>query len=52
MGFLYSPKSFETLETLNAPQDGHVFSMRENPVVNTGESVMRIPRILREIKNE
>jgi len=36
VGVIYSPRTFRVLERLVAPQDGYVFSVRENPVVNAG----------------
>ena len=52
VGIIYSPRSFEVLERLVAPQSGYVFSVRENPVVNIGTRVMTIPEVIEEIKNE
>jgi len=51
VGVIYSPRSFEVLERLVAPQDGYVFSVRENPVVNVGARVMAAPAILEVLKN-
>lgn len=46
VGIIYSPRTFEVLERLVAPQKGYVFSIRENPVVNVGTKVMVIPEII------
>jgi predicted deacylase len=51
VGVVYSPRTFEVLERLIAPQDGYVFSVRENPVVNVGTRVIAVPEILRVIEN-
>jgi predicted deacylase len=51
VGVVYSPRTFEVLERLVAPQDGYVFSVRENPVVNAGTRVMATPAILEVLRN-
>jgi predicted deacylase len=51
VGLVYSPRTFQVLERLCSPQDGQVFSVRENPVVNTGTKVMTIPRVLEVLNN-
>ena len=51
VGIVYSPRTFEVLERLTAPQDGYVFSVRENPVVNVGTRVIAVPEIIRVIEN-
>jgi predicted deacylase len=51
VGVVYSPRTFEVLERLVAPQDGYVFSVRENPVVNAGTRVMVAPAILEVLRN-
>ena len=50
-GLVYSPRTFQVLERLRAPQDGQVFSVRENPVINAGTRVMAIPRVLEVLRN-
>jgi predicted deacylase len=47
VGFIYSPRTFETLEVLAAPQDGYVFTVRENPVAHQGDVLVTMPEILR-----
>lgn len=51
VGFIYSPRDFQTLETLKAPQDGYVFYIRENPVVHQGDRLISVPEVLEEIEN-
>jgi predicted deacylase len=51
VGVVYSPRTFEVLERLVAPQDGYVFSVRENPVVNVGTRVMAVPEVIEVRKN-
>ena len=51
VGVVYSPRTFQVLERLRAPQDGQVFSVRENPVINAGTRVMAIPRVLEVLRN-
>lgn len=51
VGFVYSPRTFQVLERLKAPQNGYVFSVRENPVVNVGTRVMAVPEIIGTLKN-
>jgi predicted deacylase len=51
IGFIYSPRTFEILETLYAPQEGYVFSIRENPVVHQGDRLISVPTILEWIEN-
>jgi hypothetical protein len=51
VGVVYSPRTFEVLERLVAPQDGYVFSVRENPVVNAGTRVMAVPAVLEVLRN-
>jgi hypothetical protein len=51
VGFVYSPRTFQVLESLMAPQNGYVFSVRENPVVNVGTRVMAVPEIIGTLKN-
>lgn len=51
VGYIYSPRTFEELQSLSSPQDGYIFHIRENPVVNQGDQVIRVPEILEEIAN-
>ena len=51
VGIIYSPRTFEVLERLVAPQKGHIFSVRENPVVNAGDWVVTVPEIIKVLKN-
>ncbi len=51
VGVIYSPRNFKVVERLVAPQDGYVFSVRENPVVNAGERVLAIPEIIEVLEN-
>ena len=51
VGFIYSPRTFETLETLYAPQDGYVFTIRENPVAHIGDRLIGVPEIIEWIEN-
>ncbi|RLI10791.1 hypothetical protein DRO42_00075 [Candidatus Bathyarchaeota archaeon] len=51
VGVIYSPRTFQVVERLVAPQDGYVFSVRENPVVNAGDRVLAVPEIMRVLEN-
>ena len=51
IGFIYSPRTFETLETLYSPQDGYVFTIRENPVAHIGDRLIGVPEIIEWIEN-
>jgi predicted deacylase len=51
IGFIYSPRTFETLQVLKAPQTGYVFTVRENPVVHQGDALIAVPRLLERIRN-
>ena len=48
---IYSPRSFEVLETLKAHRDGYVSTIRKYPVKSAGEAVMSILEILDVVKN-
>jgi len=51
VGYIYSPRTFETLETLTAPQDGYVFTVRENPVAQPGDGLVGVPEIMEWLDN-
>jgi len=51
LGFIYSPRSFEVLETVRAPQAGYVFTIRENPVVHPGEPLVSVPEVIEWLEN-
>jgi len=51
IGYIYSPRTFETLQVLEAPQSGYVFTIRENPVVNQGDALIAVPEIMEYIEN-
>jgi predicted deacylase len=51
VGIIFSPRTFEVLETLEAHRDGYVSSIRAYPVKSAGESVMSIHEVLEVIKN-
>lgn len=51
VGFIYSPRTFQVVEMLVAPQDGYVFSVRENPVVNAGDRVLAVPEIMEVLEH-
>jgi len=51
VGLIYSPRTFEVLERLVAPQKGYIFNVRENPVVNAGDRVVAIPEIIEVLEN-
>ena len=51
VGVIYSPRTFRVLERFVAPQDGYVFSVRENPVVNAGDRVIAVPEIIEVLEN-
>lgn len=52
VGVIYSPRTFEEIAKVTSPQDGLVFSIDENPIVVAGQSVMRIPEVIKEIVND
>jgi hypothetical protein len=51
VGVVYSPRNFSVLERLVSPQDGYVFNVLENPVVNAGTRVMAIPEIIKNTEH-
>ncbi|MCW4049580.1 MAG: succinylglutamate desuccinylase/aspartoacylase family protein [Candidatus Bathyarchaeota archaeon] len=51
VGFIYSPRTFETIETLYSKQDGYVFTIRENPVAHQGDGLVSVPEILGWLEN-
>lgn len=51
VGIIYSPRTFEEIETLTAHRDGYVSSIRTYPVKVVRESVMSIYEILEVIEN-
>jgi predicted deacylase len=51
VGYIYSPRTFETLETLAVPQDGYVFSIRQNPVVQPGDGLVSAPEVMGWLDN-
>jgi hypothetical protein len=51
IGYIYSPRTFETLEEVYSPQDGFVFTIRENPVVHQGDSLVSVPKVISWIEN-
>lgn len=51
IGFIYSPRTFKTLEKLYAPQDGYIFTVRENPVAHIGDRLIGVPEIIEWIEN-
>lgn len=51
LGYIYSPRTFETLEVIKAPQTGYVFTIKENPVVHQGDSLIAVPAVLDRIDN-
>jgi predicted deacylase len=51
VGVIYSPRTFQVHERLVAPQDGYVFSVRENPVVNAGDRVLSVPEIIEVLEH-
>ncbi|MCK4438388.1 succinylglutamate desuccinylase/aspartoacylase family protein, partial [Candidatus Bathyarchaeota archaeon] len=51
VGFIYSPRTFETLEKAKSPQTGYVFTIRENPVVHPGEGLVSVPEIIEWLEN-
>jgi predicted deacylase len=51
IGYIYSPRTFETLQVLKAPQTGYVFTVRENPVAHQGDALIAVPRLLERIRN-
>jgi predicted deacylase len=51
IGYIYSPRTFEALEEVYAPQDGYVFTIRENPVVHQGDNLVSVPKVITWIEN-
>ena len=44
LGYIYSPRNFEIVETVRAPSDSIVVYHAENPVVNTGDTLVNLGR--------
>jgi predicted deacylase len=42
LGYIYSPRDFEIVETVRAPFDSVVVFHAENPIVNTGDTVVNL----------
>ncbi|MEZ4570303.1 MAG: succinylglutamate desuccinylase/aspartoacylase family protein [Thermomicrobiales bacterium] len=42
LGYIYSPRNFEIVETVRAPFDSVVVFHAENPVVNTGDTLVNL----------
>jgi predicted deacylase len=51
IGHIYSPRTFETLEVLKAPQSGYIFSIRETPVAHQGDALISVPEVLEWVDN-
>jgi predicted deacylase len=51
VGVVYSPRTFEVIETLRAHRNGYVSSIRKYPVKSAGEAVMSILEILEVVRN-
>jgi predicted deacylase len=51
IGIIYSPRTFETIEELKAPQDGYIFTIREDPIAHAGDALIAVPKLLERIKN-
>ncbi len=51
VGIIYSPRTFEEIANVTSPQTGAVFSIVENPIVITGQPLIQIPEIIKEITN-
>lgn len=51
VGVIYSPRTFETLESPVAAQSGYVFSVRLNPVVHQGERLVAVPEVMEWVRN-
>ena len=51
IGFIYSPRTFEVLDELKAPQDGYIFTIREDPIAHMGDALIAVPRLLERIRN-
>jgi predicted deacylase len=51
IGYIYSPRTFNTLQILEAPQSGYIFTIRENPVVHQGDALIAVPEIMEWLEN-
>jgi len=51
VGYVYSPRTFQVLEHLTAPQDGYVFTIRQNPIVQPGDGLVSVPQVLEWLEN-
>ncbi len=51
IGFIYSPRTFEVLDELKAPQDGFIFTIREDPIAHIGDPLIAVPKLLEKIRN-
>ena len=52
VGIIYSPRTFEVVETLVAHRDGFVSSLRDYPVKVVGETVLSIHEVLEVVENK
>jgi len=51
LGIVYSPRTFEILETIVAPLDGIVWGMTGDPIVNAGEQILSVRKIIEVVEN-
>lgn len=51
VGIIYSPRTLSQVETLFAPRDGYVSSVRSYPIKTAGETVLSIDEVLEVIEN-
>jgi predicted deacylase len=51
IGIIYSPRTFEIVDELTAPQDGYIFTIREDPIAHIGDPLISVPRLLERIRN-
>ena len=51
VGIIYSPRTFDVVETLIAHRDGYVSSIRDYPVKVAGETLLSIHEVLEVVKN-
>ncbi|CAN5634144.1 succinylglutamate desuccinylase/aspartoacylase family protein [soil metagenome] len=45
LGYIYSPRNFDIVETVRAPFDSIVVFHAENPVVNTGDTLVNLGKL-------
>ena len=45
LGYIYSVRTFETVELVTAPYNGYILGLTDIPVINTGDALVNICRL-------